>query len=141
MTRYRSKKPIAEINVVPYIDVMLVLLIIFMVTAPLLTEGVQVDLPKGSGKTVESENDYPIVLTIDKLGRYYLNISAHSAEPMALSAAQLEVAAALRINKNRQIVVKGDAMVDYGKVVEAMASLQVVGAEKIGLVTAGIRTS
>lgn len=135
--RNRNRRFVAEINVVPYIDVMLVLLIIFMVTAPLLTQGVQVDLPQASAKVIPSESNEPVVLSVDQSGRYYLNIARNPDKPIADREAVLLVAAQLKIDPKRAILVKGDKHVDYGQVVSAMVLLQQAGADKIGLVTDG----
>lgn len=138
--RKNRKRAIAEINVVPYIDVMLVLLLIFMITAPLLTEGVQVNLPQAQAKTLSKEQQDPIILSVDDKGLYYLNISEHPEEPMEqntianLVAAELSVAE--QAGQKRAVMVKGDQAVDYGKVVQAMVILQAAGAKSVGLITA-----
>ena len=134
------RKAIAEINVVPYIDVMLVLLLIFMITAPLLTEGVQVNLPQAQAKALSQEQKEPIILSVDAQGLYYLNIAEHSGEAMAQNDLANRVAAELAVAKQsgqkRPVMVKGDQAVDYGKVVQAMVLLQAAGAETVGLITA-----
>lgn len=136
----KRKKPMAEINVVPYIDVMLVLLIIFMVTAPLLTEGVTVNLPQAAAKTVDTKQQEPIVVSVDAKGLYYLNINNHPDVPLNPDDLAIRVAAELELarqnNKPRDILVKGDKDVDYGKVMQAMVLLQQAGAESVGLITA-----
>lgn len=138
MQRQR-RKPMAEINVVPYIDVMLVLLIIFMVTTPLLTEGVKVNLPQAAAKTVDSKEQEPIVVSVDAKGLYYLNISRTPDEPMNPNDIAVRVAAELELarqnGKPRDVLVKGDKDVDYGKVMQAMVLLQQAGAEAVGLIT------
>ncbi len=135
-----KKRAIAEINVVPYIDVMLVLLLIFMITAPLLTEGVQVDLPQAQAKALSQEQKEPIILSVDSQGLYYLNIAEHPEEPMVQNDIANRVAAELAVAKQagqkRPVMVKGDQAVDYGKVVQAMVILQAAGAESVGLITA-----
>jgi biopolymer transport protein TolR len=139
-SRRNRKKPIAEINVVPYIDVMLVLLLIFMITAPLLTEGVQVKLPQAQAKTLNKEQQEPIVVSVDKQGMYYLNISEHPELPMEPNDIATVVAAQLLVAKEagqeRSVMVKGDKAVNYGQVVQAMVILQAAGAKSVGLVTA-----
>lgn len=130
-----SPKIVAEINVVPYIDVMLVLLIIFMVTAPLLQQGVAVDLPKAGAKTIDSKNQEPIILSVDKNANYFLNISDNPQVPVELKAMMLRVKASLVTNPERQVLVKGDTGVNYGQVVAAMVALQNAGAPSVGLVT------
>lgn len=131
--------PIAEINVVPYIDVMLVLLVIFMITAPMLTQGITVDLPKAASDTVQSTGKEPIIVSVDNHGAYYLNISADPAAPLESKALIVRVAAELNLAKENHekinVLVKGDQGVAYGKVVEAMGLLKQAGAEQVGLLT------
>jgi biopolymer transport protein TolR len=123
-----------EINVVPYIDVMLVLLIIFMVTAPMLSQGIKVDLPKAGAEPIQPDDLEPLVLSIDREALMYLNIG----DPrQALDADRvLEVAsAAMRREPERPVLVKADTAVAYGRVVEGMVLLQRSGAKKVGFVT------
>jgi biopolymer transport protein TolR len=130
---------VAEINVVPYIDVMLVLLVIFMITAPMLTQGVSVDLPKAQSETLKSTDRDPVILSVDEQGHFFLNIHTNPDEPMDPQALAVRVAAELEVakqaNQNVNVLVKGDQGVSYGKVVEAMALLKQAGAEKVGLLT------
>ena len=130
-----SKKPVAEINVVPYIDVMLVLLVIFIVTAPLLQQGVAVDLPKANAKTMSSHEMEPIVVSVDKEGNYYLNIADAPQKTIESQSLMVRVAADLERHKERRVLVKADSYVDYGKVMGAMVLLQQAGADSVGLVT------
>jgi biopolymer transport protein TolR len=123
-----------EINVVPYIDVMLVLLIIFMVTAPMLSQGIKVDLPQAAAEPIEPDELEPLLLSVDAAGAMYLNLG----DPrQALDSARvLEVAsAALRREPERPVLVKADRAVPYGRVVEGMVLLQQAGAKKVGFVT------
>jgi len=133
------KRPLAEINMVPYIDVMLVLLIIFMITAPLLTQGVKVDLPKLSAKTLPAKQQAPLVVTVDAKGNYYLNVVAHPKRAINIHTLQTQVAAHLKLAKasgqTATVYVKGDRHVSYEKVVQVMVLLQQVGADKLSLVT------
>jgi biopolymer transport protein TolR len=134
----RRRRLMAEINVVPYIDVMLVLLIIFMITAPLLTEGVKVQLPKAGARAIPPEmmkDSKPIVLNIDETGRLFLNYN--KPEDQAISAEEVErqAAAVLRRAPETVVLVKGDYRVAYGEVVSAMTILQRAGADKVGFVT------
>ena len=134
----RGKKVMAEMNVVPYIDVTLVLLIIFMVTAPLLTQGIKVELPQAAAEAIdpsELQDRPPIVLSVDRDGRLYLNQGV--APETALDDALLEarVAALLRRAPGVPVFVKGDRAVPYGRVVEAMTLLQRAGAARIGFIT------
>jgi biopolymer transport protein TolR len=141
MTRKRQKrrKPMAEINVVPYIDVMLVLLVIFMITAPLLAQDVKVNLPKAQAEALAAQNQPPIIVTVDAKGNYYLNISKDPNQPIAADKLVTQVTAILQMNKNtglkREVLLRGDRNVNYGKVVQAMALLQQAGALTVGLMT------
>lgn len=137
MGRRAKRKPMSDINVVPYIDVMLVLLIVFMVTAPLLVQGVQVDLPEASTEPVPPEDDDPIVVSVDKEGRYYISLGdpAKQNEPVALAEIGDQLAKILRNKPKTPVMVKGDNAVSYGKVVAAMATLQGAGAASVGLIT------
>lgn len=130
-----GKKLVAEINVVPYIDVMLVLLVIFIVTAPLLQQGVSVDLPQASAKALPPSEKEPIVVSVDKEGNYYLNVSDAPHLPMETSPLTLRVMAELERHPQRKVLVKADQDVNYGKVVGAMVLLQQAGAPSVGLVT------
>ena len=132
--RHKRKK-IADINVVPYIDVMLVLLIIFMVTTPLLSQGVKVNLPKAAAKVLPDQNMPPVIASIDKQGNYYLNISAHPETPVSAGDISTVVAAALAKNQDRKVYVRADQNVDYGKVISLMVLLQQAGAGSVGLMT------
>lgn len=134
MQKTKSRKPMAEINVVPYIDVMLVLLVVFMVTAPLLTQGVKVDLPDAKSAPIDDKDEEPLIITIKSDGSYYLNMGdQQQAKPMADIADT--VAKVLRQKPDRQVLVHGDADVNYGVVVSMMTALQGAGAASVGLVT------
>jgi len=134
-----SSRPIAEINVVPYIDVMLVLLVIFMITAPMLTQGVTVDLPKAASESLKAADREPIIVSVNAQGDYFLNIHDNPGNPIAPQALKIRVAAELELaRQNKQalnVLVKGDQGVNYGKVVAAMALLKQAGAEQVGLLT------
>jgi biopolymer transport protein TolR len=131
----RGRRLMGEINVVPYIDVMLVLLIIFMITAPLLTEGVKVELPKAGAEPLQPQQLKPLVLSIDRQGRLYLNIGGDPRVALDVQTVAARAAAALRSNPGRQVLVKADTAIAYGRVVEAMVILQQAGARQVGLVT------
>jgi len=133
--RRPRKRPMAEINVVPYIDVMLVLLVIFVITAPMLTQGVQVELPQAASEPIESEAQEPLVVTVDMNGDYYLNIGEAVKDPINHQALVNKVAAVLRLKPDTPVMVRGDKDVTYGKVVTAMALLQRAGAPSVGLIT------
>ena len=128
----------SEINVVPYIDVMLVLLIIFMITAPLLTQGISVDLPKAPAEALDPEllkDNEPVVLSIDREGKFYLNIGDNVESPIEDSAIVERVSAVIRRNPATPVLVKGDENVPYGRVVIGAALLQQSGAVKVGFLT------
>ena len=129
----RKKRMIAEINVVPYIDVMLVLLIIFMVTAPLLSTGVSVDLPKAAAEPMENDNEEPFVVTVDADGNYYLN--DHEQKIASEREIELKARAALERSPKLPFVIRGDGSAEYTFVVQAMTLLQKAGVESVGLVT------
>jgi len=130
-----KKKPIGEINVVPYIDVMLVMLVIFMITAPLLNQGVDVELPQADAEPMDDQQQDPLVLSVDAEGRYFLNIGDDPETPVDAEELVTRVAAILRQRPKTPVLVRGDTSVDYGRVVAAMALLQQAGAAKVGLVT------
>ena len=134
----KRRKLMGEINVVPYIDVMLVLLIIFMITAPLLTQGVQVELPDANAQPIDPEllkDREPLVLSVDRDGRYYLNVGEN--EDAAIEAAEVarRAAAVLGRDKGTPVLLKADERVPYGRVVQGMVLLQRAGATKIGFLT------
>ena len=133
-TRYgRKKRLMGEINVVPYIDVMLVLLIIFMVTAPLLSSGVKVDLPEADAEPMDSQEQEPFVVTVDLNGNMYLNDNEEAVvEPNEVQRAAMAV---LSRNPTLPFLVRGDTAANYGSVVEAMVLLQRAGVESVGLIT------
>ena len=131
----RKRKQIAEINVVPYIDVMLVLLIIFMVTAPLLTQGVQISLPKVNSKVIPASPVEPLVVSLDNKGLIYLDIDQNLNEPIKIQTLVSRVVAVLRYQPATKVFLKADAKVSYGKVIEIMASLQVAGVNDVGMIT------
>jgi biopolymer transport protein TolR len=135
MRRSRAKRFVSEINVVPYIDVMLVLLIIFMVTTPLLSEGVKVTLPEAKARTL-NEPRTPIIVTVDKKGNYYLNLAEKPNQPLSPIILTNRVRLELQNDDGtRQVLVKGDRQVTYDKVMQAMVILQQAGAKQVGLVT------
>lgn len=134
----RRKGPMAEINVVPYIDVMLVLLVIFMVTTPLLSQGVKVNLPKAHAQPIAAVQE-PIIVSMDAAGHYYLNTASQPAMPQGIQQLTKELTRQLQLAQqkqmSRQVFVKADSKVDYGKVVSLMVLLQQAGAVNIGLLT------
>jgi biopolymer transport protein TolR len=142
MRHARKRRLMGEINVVPYIDVMLVLLIIFMVTAPLLTQGIEVELPKAAADPIAAgENDEPLVLSVDAAGQLYLSVGDDETRPIPAERVVELAAAVLRSKPATPVLVKADHKVPYGRVVEAMVLLQEAGAEKVGFLTAPPETS
>jgi biopolymer transport protein TolR len=138
----RRRRLMAEINVVPYIDVMLVLLIIFMITAPLLKEGVKVDLPDAGAQPIDAEflsKHEPLILTIDIAGRLYINFGQNQDQPSTEEAVSARTAALLRRDPLTPVLVKADTAVPYGTVVRAMVLLQHAGAAKVGFLTDPVR--
>ena len=136
MARNRvRRRPMSEINVVPYIDVMLVLLVIFIITAPLLSQGVKVDLPQADAQPLDVESQEPLVVTIDSTGSYYVNYGENQGSPVEPRVLAARVAALLRHRPGLSVVVRGDENVPYGDVVLLMTILQGAGAPSVGLIT------
>ena len=134
----RRRKLMGEINVVPYIDVMLVLLIIFMITAPLLKEGIKVDLPTAGAKPIDPEflqKHEPLIITIDARGQLYVNFGPNQDKPASESTLSSRTATLLRRDPQTPVLVKADTTVPYGAVAHAMVVLQRAGADKVGLLT------
>ncbi|WP_256091449.1 protein TolR [Candidatus Thiosymbion oneisti] len=125
----------SEINVVPYIDVMLVLLVIFMVTAPLITQGVKVDLPQADAEVISEETSEPVIITVDQFGDLYLDVGEAKNRPVDRETLLARVSTVLKHNPRVPIMIRGDAAVDYGRVVEAMVLAQTAGAPSVGLIT------
>ncbi|MBA1274435.1 protein TolR [Stutzerimonas azotifigens] len=143
MARIRNRrKPVAEMNVVPYIDVMLVLLVIFMVTAPMLNQGVKVDLPKVSSEALPQDNDKQILTISIKADKtYYWNVGSEvdtdskGNEAVSLADMTQAVIAIMRQRPDTQVYIRGDQAVDYGAVMAAMGGLQEAGVGNVGLIT------
>lgn len=139
MAKRQRKEIVAEINVVPYIDVMLVLLIIFMIAAPLLTQGVKINMPEAEAKAIQDQDQMPIIVSVDEDGRYFLNIADVPEIPLSsekiITRVAAEIAIAAEKGTPRSVYVKGDKAVEYGKVVGAMVLLQQAGVGEIGLLT------
>lgn len=137
--RTPRSKPIADINVVPYIDVMLVLLVIFMITAPILTQGVTVDLPKAVSSSLKPADREPIIVSVNRSGEYFLNIYSDPGAAIDPQTLTVRVAAELELARQSgqalNVLVKGDQGVAYGKVVAAMSLLKQAGAAQVGLIT------
>ncbi len=136
MAKPRIKRaPMAEINLVPYIDLMLVLLVIFMITAPLLSQGVDVELPQAVAESLDQQSKEPVVVTVDLKGDFYINIGDGQDKPISADLLVQRTAAILRHQPGTPVMVRGDAEVGYGKVVYVMTLLQQAGAPSVGLVT------
>ena len=131
----KKRRSMAEINVVPYIDVMLVLLVVFMVTAPLLMQGVEVELPQADSVPVEENDSEPLIVSVKADGTYYLTIGDEEEKAKPLNEITEAVGKVLRQKPKTPVLVWGDARVDYGVVVRLMAELQGAGAASVGLVT------
>ncbi|MCH2157878.1 MAG: protein TolR [Oleiphilaceae bacterium] len=133
----RSKrKPMSDINVVPYIDVILVLLIIFMVTAPMLTQGIKIDLPQvESAPVIVEQNQEPLIISVDLNGTYYMEMSSLSQDPLELDFLLEKTEGLLSANPQLAVLVRADKNVEYGLVVELMAALRSAGASGVGLIT------
>ncbi|MDP8985452.1 MAG: protein TolR [Pseudomonadota bacterium] len=134
----RRRRLMGEINVVPYIDVMLVLLVIFMITAPLLKEGVKVDLPDAGAQPIDAEflaKHEPLILTIDSGGRLYVNFGQDQDRPSSEATVSARTSALLRRDPQTPVLVRADTTVPYGTVVRAMVLLQHAGAAKVGFLT------
>jgi len=135
-TPLQKRKLMGEINVVPYIDVMLVLLVIFMVTAPLLTQGIEVELPKAGAEPIDSAADkMPLILSVDAAGNLFLSVGDDEDEPVDAKTIVANVRAILKNSPETPMLIKADRAVEYGYVVGAMVLLQQGGAENVGFVT------
>ena len=133
------KRPLAEINMVPYVDVMLVLLVIFMITTPILTKGVNVNLPQGAARVLSPQQKVPIIVSIDSRGDYFLNISKEPSQPITTRDLVIRITTALQLSKKthqkQEVCIKGDKEISYGKVVQMMMLLQHAGANSVELIT------
>ena len=135
----RARRQVAEINVVPYIDVMLVLLVIFMITAPLLRTAVEIDLPdadiEATASSADQQSEEPLVLTVNQQGIWYLNVADEPEEPVDRVEAERTISAIVRLSPDRRVVVAGDTNADYGQIMEGMVMLKRAGAAAIDLIT------
>ena len=139
-SRHRKRRKLkAEINVVPYIDVMLVLLIIFMVTAPLLNLGVDIQLPQSKAKSVQNDKE-PAVISVDQDGKLYLTLGPSKREPVEPDVLVAKVSAFVRENPQLPFLVAGDQRADYGRIYQAMVLLQSAGVAKVGLMSQPVQT-
>lgn len=134
--RHRSRRRrMAEINIVPYIDVMLVLLVVFMITAPLINQGVEIDLPEAEANPLPAEETQPLVLRIDRDRNFYLDTGAGDTDVLDSETVLARATALLRRNPRLSVIVEADSGVDYGTVVLGMSLLQRAGAQQVGLAT------
>ena len=133
--RGQRRRPMAEINVVPYIDVSLVLLIIFMVTAPMLQTGVDVELPQAEAKTLDPSQDLPIIITVDAEGALFLDAGNQGDVRVEEADLAARVTEALAKKPGLAVLIRGDSKVDYGRVVTLMADLKNAGVPSVGLMT------
>lgn len=130
-----KRKLNSDINVVPYIDVMMVLLVIFMITAPMLTQGVDVELPQVGAEPVDSKDEEPLIVSVTADGSYFINVGGDPLKAVSLEDVGNRVGKILTTNPGKQVLVRGDKAVSYQRVVELMAALQQSGAPSVGLVT------
>ena len=131
----KRRNLISDINVVPYIDVMLVLLVIFMISAPLMVQGIQVDLPQASSEALPVTNNEPLIVSIDKNGELFLETDSTQDKSLSLEELNFSVTKIFESNPNLQVVIRGDGKVQYEKVMTVMAELQMAGATDIGLIS------
>ena len=134
-SRRGRKRVMAEINVVPYIDVTLVLLIIFMITAPLVTQSVQVELPQAPSQVVDSSDNEPVNVTVDREGKIYVDIGENPEQPVDEATLVTRVSAIMKYKPETQVYVGGDNGADYGNVVRALTALTSAGVKSVGLRT------
>jgi len=134
LRRHRRRKLKSEINVVPYIDVMLVLLVIFMITAPLLNLGVDVDLPKSNAKSLQQKTD-PVVVQVDADGNYFLAVKAGSNEAVSRDELRARLAAIVAQNNDAQVLIGADAKASYQTVTTAIDQLKAAGVQKVSLIS------
>ena len=131
----KRRNLISDINVVPYIDVMLVLLVIFMISAPLMVQGIQVNLPQASSEALPVTNNEPLIVSIDKNGELFLETDSTKDKSLSLGELNFSVTKIFESNPNLQVVIRGDGKVQYEKVMTVMAELQMAGATDIGLIS------
>ena len=137
----RKRKLVSDINVVPYIDVMLVLLVVFMVSAPLMVQGILLNLPEASNEPLPREQQDPLIISVDSKGQFYLEIQSSQNEPLALLQLSEKISSILKINPSLQVVVRGDGQVEYQRIISLMSELQNTGVDNVGLITSPSRKS
>ncbi len=131
----RGRRLMSDINVVPYIDVMLVLLIIFMITTPLITQGVKVDLPRASARTLPVGKAAPLVLSVNRQGQMYLTVGGNTIGPVSAATIHSHIATEMASDPSRAVLIKADTAVPYGTVMRAMVILQDAGVHKMDFIT------
>ena len=137
----RKRKLVSDINVVPYIDVMLVLLVVFMVSAPLMVQGILLNLPEASNEPLPREQQDPLIISVDSKGQFYLEIQSSQNEPLALIQLSEKISSILKVNPSLQVVVRGDGQVEYQRIISLMSELQNTGVDNVGLITSPSRSS
>ena len=135
MASGKKRRPMSEINVVPYIDVMMVLLVIFMITAPIVQQGVEIDLPQAAAQPISPDQEEPVVVSVDKKGDFYLDIGDQPDKPVDAQLMVNRIAAVRQLKPKIPVLVRGDREVAYGQVIDVMVLLQRAGVEKVGLMT------
>ena len=136
----KRRKLMAQINVVPYIDVMLVLLIIFMVTAPLLNLGVDIQLPQSAAKAIQNDKE-PVVVSVNETGQLFLTLGSAKRDPIDADTLVKKISAFVRQNPQVPVMVAGDQRADYGKIYQAMVLLQSAGVPKVGLMSQPVQAA
>ena len=131
----KRRSLISDINVVPYIDVMLVLLVIFMVAAPLMVQGISVNLPQVTSDALPVEKSEPLIISVRSDGFFFLETEATRNQPLTIDEISIEVEKILKVNKDVQVVIRGDEEVKYERVMMLMALIQQLGSKNIGLIT------
>ena len=137
----RKRKLVSDRNVVPYIDVMLVLLVVFMVSAPLMVQGILLNLPEASNEPLPREQQDPLIISVDSKGQFYLEIQSSQNEPLALIQLSEKISSILKVNPSLQVVVRGDGQVEYQRIISLMSELQNTGVDNVGLITSPSRKS
>ncbi|MDD7805926.1 MAG: protein TolR [Endozoicomonas sp. (ex Botrylloides leachii)] len=131
-----QRKPMSDINMVPFIDIMMVLLVAFMISAPMLNQGVKVNLPKVSSEPIRiPDSEKTLIISIKAKGDYFLDLGKHSDQATSLKTIQEKVSKIVSAQPGVQVLIKGDQQVDYGKVIKLMAQLQRAGVKNLGLIT------
>lgn len=131
----KRRNLVADINVVPYIDVMLVLLVVFMVAAPLMIQGIVLNLPEVTNQVLPREKEDPLIISVDSEGTFFLEVQSTQNDALSPEELANQIKKILKVNPRLQVVVRGDGKVEYQKIMELMSVLQSAGAEDVGLIT------